>query len=189
MKCYNSNLVYRDHINVSRIAPVTIERTGRRGRPRKIINKPYLQEAMSNDMNINKTELAAALGVHRITVGRQMKEYDLQKPFSEISDDHLDMLISDIRKSSPDDGMSYIIGDLRSRNIYVQQQRIQESIRRIDGLGTVVRASKTIKRRVYKTSRPNALWHMDGHHKLILWGIVIHGFVDGYTRMVGEYLI
>ncbi|KAI5982901.1 hypothetical protein EDC04DRAFT_2616344 [Pisolithus marmoratus] len=30
--------------------------------------------------------------------------------------------------------------------------------------------------------RPNALWHMDGHHKLIRWGIVIHGIVDGYCH-------
>ncbi|KAK7020914.1 hypothetical protein R3P38DRAFT_3197407 [Favolaschia claudopus] len=28
------------------------------------------------------------------------------------------------------------------------------------------------------------LWHCDGHHKLILWGFVIHGFVDGYCRTI-----
>ncbi|KAE9382610.1 hypothetical protein BT96DRAFT_778281, partial [Gymnopus androsaceus JB14] len=33
-------------------------------------------------------------------------------------------------------------------------------------------------------SRPNALWHIDGHHKLIMWGFVIHGVVDGYSRIV-----
>ena len=26
----------------------------------------------------------------------------------------------------------------------------------------------------------NSVWHLDGYHKLIRWGIVIHGAVDGY---------
>ncbi|KAG2364284.1 hypothetical protein BDR07DRAFT_1280150, partial [Suillus spraguei] len=36
----------------------------------------------------------------------------------------------------------------------------------------------------YHVKRPNVLWHVDGHHKLIRWGIVIHGFIDGFCRMV-----
>ncbi|KAI6149917.1 hypothetical protein BKA82DRAFT_4339055 [Pisolithus tinctorius] len=35
-----------------------------------------------------------------------------------------------------------------------------------------------------KVSHPNALWHMDGHHKLVHWGIVIHGIIDGYCHTV-----
>ncbi|CAJ0823105.1 10562_t:CDS:2 [Entrophospora sp. SA101] len=38
--------------------------------------------------------------------------------------------------------------------------------------------------RKYKVSGPNALWHIDGHHKLIHWKIVIHGAIDGYTRLI-----
>ncbi|KAG1827436.1 uncharacterized protein BJ212DRAFT_1474588 [Suillus subaureus] len=34
----------------------------------------------------------------------------------------------------------------------------------------------------YKVLQLNALWHMDGHHKLICWGIIIHGIIDGYCR-------
>jgi len=36
----------------------------------------------------------------------------------------------------------------------------------------------------YSVDHPNALWHIDGHHKLILWGIVIHGIADGDSRTV-----
>ncbi|KAJ7576111.1 hypothetical protein C8J56DRAFT_800666, partial [Mycena floridula] len=43
--------------------------------------------------------------------------------------------------------------------------------------------------RPYKLSRPNALWHLDSHHKLILWGIIIHGIVDGYSRTVGLVIV
>ena len=31
---------------------------------------------------------------------------------------------------------------------------------------------------------PNSLWHVDGYHKLIRWKIVIHGGIDGYSRLV-----
>ena len=30
---------------------------------------------------------------------------------------------------------------------------------------------------------PNSLWHIDGLHKLIRWRIVIHGGIDGYSRI------
>ncbi|KAI5987282.1 hypothetical protein EDD15DRAFT_2173867, partial [Pisolithus albus] len=39
-------------------------------------------------------------------------------------------------------------------------------------------------RHKYHIKQPNALWHIDGHHKLIRWGIVIHGFIDGFCCMV-----
>ncbi|KAI6114827.1 hypothetical protein EDD16DRAFT_1483344, partial [Pisolithus croceorrhizus] len=38
----------------------------------------------------------------------------------------------------------------------------------------------------YYVKWPNAVWHINGHHKLIRWGIVIHGFIDGFCRTVCE---
>ena len=29
-----------------------------------------------------------------------------------------------------------------------------------------------------------ALWHLDGHHKLIRWKFVTHGAIDGYSRTI-----
>ena len=40
-----------------------------------------------------------------------------------------------------------------------------------------------IRRREYQVPYPNSLWHIDGYHKLIRWRIVIHGGVDGYSRI------
>ena len=40
-----------------------------------------------------------------------------------------------------------------------------------------------IKRRVYNVSRQLCLWHFDGNHKLVKWLFVVHGCVDGYTRI------
>ncbi|KAJ7764735.1 hypothetical protein B0H16DRAFT_1219359, partial [Mycena metata] len=60
----------------------------------------------------------------------------------------------------------------------VQKERVRESLKRVDGLGQLLRTSD-IRRRTYSVPRPNYLWHCDGHHKLIWWGIVLHGFADG----------
>ncbi|KAJ7043417.1 hypothetical protein C8F04DRAFT_895421, partial [Mycena alexandri] len=61
----------------------------------------------------------------------------------------------------------------------VQKRCVYSAVHRVDGLGRVLRQHKVIKRKPYAVSRPHALWHIDGHHKLILWGIVIHGSTDG----------
>ena len=37
---------------------------------------------------------------------------------------------------------------------------------------------------MYHVDSPNALWHLDGYHKLIRWRIVIHGAIDGYSRLI-----
>ncbi len=41
-----------------------------------------------------------------------------------------------------------------------------------------------IQRRGYSVPGPNALWHLDGNHKLIRWRLVIHGAIDGFSRMI-----
>ncbi|KAJ6497289.1 hypothetical protein C8R45DRAFT_768982, partial [Mycena sanguinolenta] len=61
----------------------------------------------------------------------------------------------------------------------VQRRRLVHSLRRVDNLGLMLRRRGIAKRRVNHVKRPNALWHLDGHHKMIRWGIVVHGFVDG----------
>ena len=43
---------------------------------------------------------------------------------------------------------------------------------------------RVLKRRVYQVECPNALWHLDGYHKLIRWRIVVHGGIDGYSRLI-----
>ena len=30
---------------------------------------------------------------------------------------------------------------------------------------------------------PSSLWHIDGNHKLVRWRIVIHGGIDGFSRI------
>ena len=46
------------------------------------------------------------------------------------------------------------------------------------------RLRRCLHRREYQVEAPNALWHIDGYHKLIRWKIVIHGGIDSYSRLV-----
>ncbi|KAH7919858.1 hypothetical protein BV22DRAFT_967275, partial [Leucogyrophana mollusca] len=84
----------------------------------------------------------------------------------------------------PESGFRYLVGFLRSHGIRVQRQILWKSLRHVDRLGRRLRERQVIRRRKYRVTRPNALWHLDGHHKLIRWGFVIHGFIDGYCRTV-----
>ena len=36
----------------------------------------------------------------------------------------------------------------------------------------------------YYVPGPNALWHLDGNHKMIRWGLVIHREIDSFSRII-----
>lgn len=163
---------------------VNVVRTGQRGRPQKIPNEAFLREAMASGRGIKITKLAKVIGVHRNTLTRYLKKYKIDYQHSGITDDELDTSVREFREEKPNSGIRYTTGYLRTLGYRIQRDRITASLRRIDPLGQVLRHQTTIRRRQYRVPRPNALWHIDGHHKLIRWGVVIHGAADGYCRTV-----
>jgi hypothetical protein len=104
--------------------------------------------------------------------------------FAALSNADLDILVKTFRSVKPESGIRYLIGFLRRHGLQLQKSRIRSSIDWVDQLGRTLRECTAIQCRKYKVTCPNYLWHMDGHHKLILWGIVINGFIDGYCRTV-----
>ena len=107
-----------------------------------------------------------------------------RQPFSTISNLSLDTIVRQYKDAHPNTGIRYLRGHLFQQGMRVQRERIVASLSRVDDVAKVILRNKVIKRREYKSPRPNALWHVDGHHKLGPWGIVIHGFTDGYDRVV-----
>jgi hypothetical protein len=119
--------------------------------------------------------------------------------FSDISDADLDTAVYDILQTFPNFGRAMITAELQRRTIRVQRRRMRESYVRVYGTPRVW-GQRNIPRRPYSVPGPNSLWHHDGqhgllllcHHKvegsyvtgLILYKIVIHGFVDGYSRLI-----
>jgi hypothetical protein len=139
---------------------------------------------MAPQRNISVSKLARLLHMDRHTLSYYLRLYNVQRKFSDLSNADLDILVCTYKMDKPESGIRYLVGFLRTHGVRVQKRDVLQSIRRVDGLGRTIRQQAAIRHRKYTSSRPNALWHCDGHHKLILWGIVIHGFVDGYCRTV-----
>ncbi|CAL8258413.1 unnamed protein product [Arctogadus glacialis] len=69
--------------------------------------------------------------------------------------------------------------------LMVQRSRVRSSMLRVNPAAAAARTmSQTLQRRAYRVAGPNSLWHIDGNHKFIRWRIVIHGAIDGYSRLV-----
>ena len=140
---------------------------------------------MAAHRNIRFAEIARILQVHPQTLRRYRRHHGIEKPYSAISNRELDVLVRSFKTHKPESGFRYLTGFLREQGIYIQRQRVWQSLHRVDRLNWHLRqGNQVIQRRRYKVKRANALWHVDGHHKLIRWGFVIHGFIDGYCRTV-----
>ncbi|KAI6149662.1 hypothetical protein BKA82DRAFT_3960293, partial [Pisolithus tinctorius] len=79
----------------------------------------------------------------------------------------------------PESGLHYIIGFMQAQGVCVQYCHVIQLLSRVDCLDHHMKT-----RHKYHIKQPNALWHMDSHHKLIQWGIIIHGFINGFCHIV-----
>lgn len=159
------------------------------GRPTKIIDPTILEEAFLPGRNISIACLARTLGVSRPTLYKRMKEQGIERTFTDISDTELSTFLNDFKTNHPTSGFRYALGHLRHSGLHIQRERVLDCLRSLDGLAVQQRTNQPIARRVYTSPRPNYLWHQDGHHKLGPWGVVIHGIIDGYDRMVCRILL
>lgn len=164
--------------------PITTIRTGKPGRPRKIISPSFLRDVFAKHRNISVPLLSSKITGSRWLVNQHRKALGIRRSFSAWTNEELDRFTSDTKEERPALGMKFVQARLRSEGIKVQRERVRQSIKRVDPVGVVLRKKKTIRRRQYKVARPDALWHADGYHKLIKYGIVIHGLVDGFCRTV-----
>ena len=77
-----------------------------------------------------------------------------------------------------------MLGHLRSRNVFVQRERVRSSLVRTDPVGRSLRWFNTIGRHAYSVRGPNFLWHIDELHCLVRWRFVIHRGNDGFSRLI-----
>ncbi|TRY64659.1 hypothetical protein DNTS_034852, partial [Danionella cerebrum] len=66
----------------------------------------------------------------------------------------------------------------------VSRLGVREILVRINPAAAARRWSSTVSRRVCNVPYPNSLWHIDGNMRLIRWGFMIHGAIDGYSRLI-----
>lgn len=181
----------RQHLNKSTestpyssyAAPV-LPSMGRRGRPKFDITEDQLK--FFRDNQFTNRDIALMLGVSQRTVERRMTELQMSNlsRYSNIEDDMLDSFVQRIVTNFPRSGMKTIEGCLASQGVRVQRARLRSSLKRADPVGQRLRSLNPIRRRVYSVRSPLSLWHMDGNHKLIRWKFVIHGCIDGFSRVI-----
>jgi hypothetical protein len=75
-------------------------------------------------------------------------------------------------------------GLLLAQNAQVTRQQLRDVMKMYDPRGNMLRRAQVMYRRDYDVPFINSVWHMDGQHKLINWKFVIHGAVDGKTRLI-----
>ena len=154
-----------------------------RGRPQIMIEKEKLSFLIEQGFKIN--DISVIFGCCRRTIERRMQMYGIsQYSGSQISDLELDNAVHQITALFPRIGAKSVSGRLRSKGILIQRERVRESLRRVDPLSVRARCRRVLHRREYRVPHPNSLWHIDGYHKLIRWRFVIHGGIDGYSRLI-----
>ena len=153
------------------------------GRPGYDIRKEQLEMLLKARFSVRS--IAELLHVSSRTIERRMQEYGLsvRALYAEINDSPLDDIVRETKQANPSCGSKMLVGYLASRGIFLPRRRVRESLSRVDPLAVAERRCKAIKRRVYNVSRPLGLWHFDGNHKLVKWRFVVHGCVDGFSRI------
>lgn len=161
-----------------------LESHGVAGRPRYIISRETLIFYIERRFTV--PEIASLLHVSESTVKRRMRVYGLSihDTYSNICDDELDSIINEIIHQFPNTGYRGMLGFLSERGLRVAEYDVRRAMRRVDPLGVLERTLglRIVQRRTYSVPGSLALWHIDGHHKLIRWNLVTHGAIDGFSR-------
>ena len=154
-----------------------------RGRPRIDINIEQLEYLVESGFRIK--DIAAIFNCSTRTVERRMSEVHISpSSYTAITDNELDNMVYEITSAHPQCGEKSVSGRLKSQGVRVQRQRVRDSLHRVDPSGIESRRQRVLHRRVYSVESPNSLWHLDGYHKLVRWKVVIHGAIDGYSRLI-----
>ena len=153
----------------------------RKGRPCIPISEEQILFFIEHDFKV--MEIAKLFGCSKRTVERRMQEYNITIR-SRVSDSELRSTVATICTHNPNLGEKSVDGILRARGIVVQRHRIRDALQVVDPEGVQYRLRRVLHRRQYNVESPNALWHVDGYHKLVRWKIVVHGGIDGFSRVI-----
>ncbi|CAB5201751.1 unnamed protein product [Rhizophagus irregularis] len=182
-----TRLLERIQLHNTKISPIRrfVKKLQTGGRPKFVINIEAVK--LLREQGLEWTKIGRTFEVSTSTIKRSCKEYNIDdpiQPYSLLADDDLDVIVKRLKQENPFFGIRMLMGALQSEGVIVTRQQLQNSIKRVDTFGNVSRLIKTTVRRVYKVAGPNALWHIDGNHKLIRWKFVVHAGIDGYSRII-----
>ena len=143
-----------------------------RGRPSINISEEQLLFFVQHGFKSHRNSTIVWLFVER---RMQHCEISVHSSYSRISDSDLQAIVATLCHRNPNIGKRSIDGLLRAQGIIVQRHRIRDTLHAVDPEGVHNRLRGIFHRRQYSVPSPNALWHVNGYHKLIRWRIVVYG--------------
>ncbi|XP_057366117.1 uncharacterized protein LOC130686971 [Daphnia carinata] len=137
------------------------------------------------DQRVPVAKIAELLKISRRTLFRVLKETHLtaRPNYTKISDEQLDTYLTNMLRCNPQFGLQMFKGCTISKNVVLKQKQLRASYGRVRQMENAPMIQR-IKRRVYKVRAPLSLWHIDVHHKMDRYGFIIHGAIDGYSRLI-----
>jgi AraC-like DNA-binding protein len=142
-----------------------------RGRPTFKIPLETLEFFLDNGFKV--AEIARLTGVSKRTIERRLSENALsvRQSYSQMTDEELEGEVNTIVTDYPHVGYRTVSAFLRGKGHRVQEKRVRHAMRNVDSCGVLFRrlflSTSRIQRRSYSVTAPQALWHIDGNHKLI----------------------
>lgn len=131
------------------------------------------------------TDISRMLNVSRRSLFRLTHNNEaFIDPHRSLNNDELECALHGYGVNSLYRGEVMLAGSLRSNGFRIPRSQLRSTLHRIDADGIAVRSRRRIRRRQYAVHGPHHLWHIDGNHKLDLYGIVIFGGIDGYSRTI-----
>ncbi|CAH0380799.1 unnamed protein product [Bemisia tabaci] len=130
------------------------------------------------------SKIGAIFGLSRQSMYNFRKSNGIEEPNMNLDELALEDVLPSIMQSLPNAGAVMIRGVLLTHGFKINVNRVKEAMKRIDPFGVHLRMRQKIPRRVYSVPHPNYLWHIDGTHKLVMFRIVIHGCIDGFSRYI-----
>ena len=109
-------------------------------------------------MGFSWVKIGDFLSVSERTLRNKRAELEISLKYSQISEMQLDAEVQTILTENPNMREKMLAGTLLSRGITVQRKMLRKSIERVDPVGNVLRRLRTLRRRAYNVSTPNALW-------------------------------
>lgn len=174
--------------------------------------RPPIHDFDVDDINnlrsnfFNWTEIANIVGNTTNNLYRWRQRTGYIDPLEDCDDETLDRIVSEFQSDHPFRGRIILEGYLRSLNLKISEERRRASVLRVDPEGLQLRLQRRRTRVRYNVIIPHQLWHIvsffthspvllnlnitlvhtitkDGHHKLIHWGFVTHGCIDGGSHI------
>ena len=151
-----------------------------KGRPEVPIGEDQLQYLVEQGFKVK--DISDMFMCSR-TIERKMKKYCIVlRDYTPLSDQELDTIVQEIASLFPNCGEKTVSGRLKSRGILIQREienLYEELILLVCGQDVELFC---IVENIL--CRHQTLWHIDGYHKLIRWRYVIHGGIDGCSRLI-----